>query len=116
MGKRPSGTLLGVELPATSDEPLYRQLYAAIKAAILDGRMRPGTRVPSTRVAAADLGVSRTTVLTAFEQLAAEGYLEAKVGSGTRIARGVPGDLKPGSASTCAQRYSACCAPATIST
>jgi len=95
MGKHPAGTLLGVALPAGSGEPLHRQLYLAVKAAILDGRLRPGSRVPSTRSAAEELGLSRTTVLTAFEQLAAEGYLEARVGSGTRVARGLPADLRP---------------------
>lgn len=94
MTKRPAGTLLGVELPARSAEPLHRQLYAAVKSAILDGRLRPGARLPSTRLAAEDLGVSRTTVLTAFDQLRAEGYLEPKVGSGTRVARAIPRDLR----------------------
>ena len=94
MGKRPSGSLLGVALPTHSDDPLHRQLYVAIKAAILDGRLRPGARLPSTRAAATELGLSRTTVIAAFDQLAAEGYLEARVGSGTRVASAVPRDLR----------------------
>jgi len=64
-----------------------------VKRAILSGRLRPGVRLPSTRLIAKDLRVSRTTVLNAFDQLTAEGYLEGKIGSGTRVSAYVPGDL-----------------------
>src|ERR1700724_2475526 len=93
MSKRATGTVLEVEINFSSDAPLHRQLYTAVKRAILDGRLRPGTRLPSTRVTAEDLRISRTTVLNAFDQLSAEGYLEGQVGSGTRVASYVPGDL-----------------------
>jgi GntR family transcriptional regulator / MocR family aminotransferase len=93
MPKRATGKALEVEISVSGDTPLHRQLYTAIKRAILDGRLRPGTRLPSTRIVAEDLRVSRTTVLNAFDQLSAEGYLEGKVGSGTRVASYVPGDL-----------------------
>jgi len=76
--------------------PMYRQLYGWIRRAILDGQMRPGQRVPSTRSLAADLGISRIPVLNAYEQLLAEGYLETFVGAGTCVARLIPDDsLRP---------------------
>ena len=58
----------------------------ALRQAIRDGRLRVGDRLPSTRTLAADLGVSRSTVVAAFEQLAAEGYVTGEVGSATRVA------------------------------
>ena len=94
MAKRPTGTLLEIEISFSGNEPLHRQVYLAIKNAILHGRLRPGARLPSTRIIAGDLGLSRTTVLNAFDQLYAEGYVEGKVGSGTRVASCIPGDLQ----------------------
>lgn len=78
-----------VELDESDDVPLYRQLYEGVREAILTGRIAPGTRIPSTRDLADDLEISRTTVLTAVNRLAAEGFLETKVGSGTRVSRDV---------------------------
>src|SRR5574338_611692 len=86
----PYTTLL---LDASSSEPLYRQLYDALRRAILTGQLKPGTRLQSTRELAAELGVSRNTVLTAFEQLLAEGYLEGKTGSGTFVSTALPEEL-----------------------
>ncbi len=71
--------------------PLHRQVYDALRRAILDGTLRPGARVPSTRTLAADLGVSRFPVLSAYDQLLHEGYLEGRVGSGTYV-RAAPVD------------------------
>ena len=65
------------------DGPLFRQLYRALRTGILDGTVAPGTRLPATRALALELGVSRTTVLLAYEQLAAEGYLDGRRGSGS---------------------------------
>ena len=70
--------------------PLYRQIYDAVRSAILDGRLRGGLRLPSTRLLAQELGVSRNIVVLAFEQLLAEGYLEAKTGAGTSVAKTMP--------------------------
>ncbi len=67
------------------DGPLFRQLYRALRAGILDGVVRPGTRLPATRTLACELGLSRTTVLLAYEQLAAEGYLDGRRGSGSYV-------------------------------
>lgn len=93
MSKRANATVMEIDINFSGDAPLHRQLYTAIKRAILEGRLRPGVRLPSTRIVAQDIGVSRTTVLNAFDQLSAEGYLESKVGSGTRVPLYVPGDL-----------------------
>lgn len=66
--------------------PRYAQLIRALKAAILDGRVGAGARLPATRALAAELGVSRNTVMVAYDQLRAEGFVEGRVGSGTRVA------------------------------
>lgn len=66
--------------------PRYLQLARALKQAILDGRCAPASRVPATRVLARELDLSRNTVLAAYEQLAAEGFIEGKVGSGCYVA------------------------------
>ena len=71
-------------------EPLFRQLYAAIKAAILDGRMSPGMQLPPTRDFCHLLAVSRQTVLNAYALLTAEGYLDGAVGRGTFVSVDVP--------------------------
>ena len=71
--------------------PLYRQLTDWFRQAILDGRLRAGQRVPSTRSLANELGISRMPVLGAYEQLLAEGYLESTTGAGTCVARSLPG-------------------------
>jgi GntR family transcriptional regulator/MocR family aminotransferase len=61
------------------------ELEAGLRTAIRSGRLRPGARLPSTRALAADLGVSRSVVVQAFEQLAAEGYLTTRAGAVARV-------------------------------
>src|ERR1700680_2924697 len=73
--------------------PLHRQIYDAYRSGILDRRLRPGQRVPSTRMLAAELGISRMPVLNAYAQLLAEGYFESRVGGGTLICRSLPAHL-----------------------
>ena len=68
--------------------PAYRRLAAALREAVGAGRFAPGTTIPPERALAAALGVSRTTVVGAYGQLRAEGWLESVQGSGTRVARG----------------------------
>ena len=75
---------------AAGTVPLYRQLYDALRAAILSGQLRPGARLPATRMLAGELGLSRTTVVTAIRQLLAEGYVDGRVGSGSYVADSVP--------------------------
>lgn len=70
--------------------PMYRQLYDWFRSAIVDGRLRHGQRVPSSRSLAVELGISRIPVLSAYEQLRAEGYLKSFVGSGTSVADSMP--------------------------
>lgn len=69
---------------------LQAWLYGEIRAAILDGRLKPGNRLPASRDFARQQGISRSTVLAAYEQLAAEGYLNGSVGSGTRVSELLP--------------------------
>ena len=73
--------------------PAYRWLYDTLREAILAGRLRPGSKLPSTRDLADRYGLARGTVVHAFEHLASEGYLEGNVGSGTFVARSLPDDL-----------------------
>jgi len=68
-----------------SAQPLYQQLYQRIRDAILAGRLPPGTRLPATRVLAADLAVSRGTVDQAYSQLLAEGFLLSRAAAGTVV-------------------------------
>ncbi len=71
----------------SSSVPLYRQLYEKIRDAILTKQIKAGSRLPSTRELSNDLGISRNTVINAFEQLLAEGYIEGKIGAGTYVAK-----------------------------
>ena len=73
--------------------PLQKQMYEQWRGAVLSGRFAPGARVPSTRDLARSLGVSRTTVTQAYEQLIAEGYLEATRGSGTYVCAALPEEM-----------------------
>ena len=91
--RQPRGPSIGPsELPLdpSSTVSLYRQLYEKLRNSILDGRLQPGAKLPSTRTLAGDLAVARNTVMGAYEQLLAEGYLEGEAGSGTYVARALP--------------------------
>jgi GntR family transcriptional regulator/MocR family aminotransferase len=92
MKRTPASFLPPITLEDRGEIPLYQQLYDWFRRAITGGQLRPGQRVPSTRNLAAELKVSRMPVLGAFEQLLAEGYLEAFVGAGTCVARSIPDD------------------------
>ena len=70
--------------------PLHRQLYEALRRAILDGKLTSGDRLPSSRDLVQDLGMSRNTVVAALSQLTVEGYLISRVGSGTFVNDSVP--------------------------
>jgi GntR family transcriptional regulator/MocR family aminotransferase len=69
-----------------SDEPMHRQIYAALRRLMLDGQIQQHTLLPSTRALAEDLRVGRNTVIAAYDQLLAEGFIEARAGSGTWVA------------------------------
>lgn len=81
-----SGPELLISLDRTAPEPLHRQLADALRTAIRTGRLAPHARMPSTRVLASDLGVSRRLVVDAYSQLVAEGFLLSRHGSGTTVA------------------------------
>src|SRR5579859_1392499 len=80
-------------LESDTDIPFYRQVYNGLRSAILKGHLGAGTRLPATRILASELGVSRNTVVTAFDQLLAEGYIEGRVGDGTYVSRVLPDEL-----------------------
>ncbi len=82
--------------PRDPGEPAGRWLYQALRGEILGGRLRPGARLPATRDLARQYGLSRGTVVLAFEQLGLEGYLDATVGSGTFVTRELPDRLLGG--------------------
>jgi GntR family transcriptional regulator/MocR family aminotransferase len=71
-------------------------VYRSIRSRIDAGALRPGERLPSTRALAADLGVSRSTVVVVYEQLAAEGYIETAPGARARVAAGTRTRPRPG--------------------
>jgi GntR family transcriptional regulator/MocR family aminotransferase len=97
--------LAAIPLDRRSGTPLFRQLYLPLKEAILAGDVGAGVRLPATRELGRLLSVSRQTVLAAYEQLMAEGYLQGAVGKGTfvsaslpaagRAASGTPGEAAP---------------------
>ena len=70
--------------------PLHRQLYEAMRRAIMDGKLAAGDRLPSSRELTQDLKLSRNTVVAALNQLGVEGYLVSRVGCGTYIHDNVP--------------------------
>jgi GntR family transcriptional regulator/MocR family aminotransferase len=70
--------------------PLHRQIYDAYRTMIVDGRLRPGQQLPSTRALTTELRISRVPLLTAYAQLLAEGYFETRKGAGTFVCRSLP--------------------------
>jgi GntR family transcriptional regulator/MocR family aminotransferase len=77
-------------LSAHNELPLHRQLYEALRRAMLGGKLDAGERLPSSRELAADLSLSRNTVVAALNQLTVEGYLSSHIGSGTYVNDNVP--------------------------
>lgn len=88
--KHVHGDLTLVLRPRGPAHPTYRQLYAALRDAILDGRLRPGVKLPSSRDLAGRYSLARGTIVVAFEQLKSEGYLSGRVGSGTYVSDVIP--------------------------
>src|SRR5690242_17820648 len=81
----PIHTLISLE--RTNGIPLYRQICQKVREAILSGELAEGTRLPTERALASELGVNRTTVMNAYNQLASEGLIEGHVGRGTLVRR-----------------------------
>jgi len=92
--KRVASAILPIiAIDRKASRALHRQIYDAYRAAIVDGRLRPRQRIPSTRVLASEIGVSRFPVLNAYAQLLAEGYFESRVGAGTVVSSSLPDQL-----------------------
>src|SRR5687768_14355994 len=79
-----------IPLDESSSEPLHVQIYRHVRELIRSQQLAPGTRLPSTRTLSEELDVSRTTVLTAFASLLAEGYITGRTGAGTFVAASIP--------------------------
>src|ERR1700674_4109550 len=74
-------------------KPLHKQIYDAYRAMIVGRNLGAGQQIPSTRALAAELGISRIPVLTAYAQLLAEGYFESRAGAGTFVSSSLPDEL-----------------------
>jgi GntR family transcriptional regulator/MocR family aminotransferase len=121
MKRTGSGILPTIVLDRNAGRSLQRQIYDSFRSGIIERRLRPGQRIPSTRALATELSISRFPVLNAYAQLVAEGYLEGRVGAGTVISRllanPAPSDDRPEAGATgsgrrpMARRASAIAAP-----
>ena len=87
-----TGFLPPIALEPDGGAPVYMQLAEWFRHAIVEGRLRPGQRLPSTRNLAKELNLSRMPVQGAYEQLHTEGYFETFVGAGTCVAKAIPDD------------------------
>ncbi len=85
--------LSNIIVDRSSATGLAEQVYETVRKAIVEGHLRPGTRIPSTRALANHLGVARNTVTSAYDQLVSEGYLCGRTGSGTTVAKALPETL-----------------------
>ncbi|MFC7477177.1 PLP-dependent aminotransferase family protein [Dankookia sp. GCM10030260] len=90
---QPPADLLLPDLDRTGAVPMLRQVYLALRAAILAGALPPGARLPSTRALGRQLGLARNTVVAAYDQLLAEGFVTGRVGAGTQVSRDLPEGL-----------------------
>lgn len=86
--------LLNFQVDAASRRPLFEQVHHHLQQAIVSGRISAGSRLPSTRQLADQLQLSRTSTLAAYEKLAAEGYIETRIGSGTFVTSDIPSILE----------------------
>jgi GntR family transcriptional regulator/MocR family aminotransferase len=82
--------IVGLTIDPTSKDTITKQIYDHVRRMVLSGSISPGSRLPSSRNLAGQVGISRNTVLAAYDQLTAEAYLEGRVGSGTFVVRNLP--------------------------
>jgi GntR family transcriptional regulator/MocR family aminotransferase len=91
---------LPIRLPTQGSHQILRALHQQLRAAIVDGRLRPGLRLPSTRALASSHGISRNTAVAAYDLLLSEGYVSMRQGSGCYVAqalsRPAPGRVRAG--------------------
>ncbi len=85
--------MLDLGIDRDDAEPIQQQIARQIRELVLGGRLKPKAKLPSSRALAEQLGVARATVVEAFEQLAGEGYIETRMGSGTLVAAELPETL-----------------------
>src|SRR5262245_2471329 len=90
-----AGMALNLQLDRTSPMPLARQIQGQIERLIREGWLGPGVKLPATRELAQALGVNRTTVALAYEELVAAGRARAHVGQGTFVASVPQGEARP---------------------
>jgi GntR family transcriptional regulator/MocR family aminotransferase len=88
-----SHSLTTLSFETGSGKAVYQQLYTQIRDLIISGRLVPGVRMPSSRELSVDLGVSRNTIVSTYDQLTAEGFLRSNVGVGTFVADLYANDL-----------------------
>lgn len=81
---------LPIRIPPRKSGERLRALHGQLKAAIIEGRLRPGLRLPATRVLASNYGVSRNTAVATYDRLLSEGYITTRYGAGTYVADVVP--------------------------
>lgn len=97
--KSAGGALLtAIALERGGPVPLYRQFYLRVRQQILSGHLPGGARLPSTRTLCKELGLSRITILNAFDQLTAEGFLASRTGAGTFVSEEWIGRAPPAGA------------------
>src|ERR1700681_414282 len=80
-----TGTMINVGIDKDSAVPIYQQIIDGLREAVSGGRVVPGSKLPSTRIFAEELGVSRNTVLQVFDTLINEGVLTSRVGDDTYV-------------------------------
>jgi GntR family transcriptional regulator / MocR family aminotransferase len=95
MKKVSSGFSPVIAVDRKAGKPLHKQIYDAYRTLIVGHTLRVGQQIPSTRALASELGISRIPVLSAYSQLLAEGYFEARVGAGTFVCSSLPEQVAP---------------------
>ena len=93
MKKVPSALSPVIAVDRKAAKPLHKQIYDAYRLMIVSRNLSAGQQIPSTRALAAELRISRIPVLTAYSQLLAEGYFEARAGAGTFVCSSLPDQL-----------------------
>ncbi len=93
MKKEPTALIPIIGIDRRAKRPLHRQIYDSFRNAILSGELASGQQVPSTRLLAKELGISRIPLIAAYEELLSEGYVESRKGSGTYVSRSLPEKL-----------------------
>jgi GntR family transcriptional regulator/MocR family aminotransferase len=113
MKKIASGIFPIIVIDRDAPTALHRQIYERYRTAIVEGKLLPSQRIPSSRALAAELGVSRFPVLNAYDQLLAEGYIESRIGVGMVVSNSIP-DQITSTLPSCPMSQVACSGPRPI--